>query len=411
MAVERKVRAYSQYVKTAAVLVFAAVMFWTISRDPKVPEEIKENTIEAEFRTIGSPLADNAWNLIDSGDGYVIIGDTAGLGAGGTDMYVIKTDYSGNLLWTRTFGGPGDDTGVSVIRYGELFIAAGSRTSSAGDTDAYVVMFDENGDMLWDRMFGGADFDQIYCAAAVSDGSIVLAGYTSSFSSGASSNVYLLKIDPMGGIVWEKNYGGPGWDTAYGITETSSGNLALTGYTDSGPIGQTDMFLLLTDSEGNSISASYYGGERRDRGVSLIQTSDGGYLIQGKTTSFISKGMGWDMMLVKTDADGNSLWSRVLPASEAENGSSLIEADDGFFAAGTKKCYGFCRPDAYVVKVDADGNTVHWKSYSGGSSDFINSIIPSRDGNIIAAGTTLSGADKNGDIFIMKITPKGEMLW
>jgi arginine repressor len=197
-------------------------------------------------------------SIIQSSDGgYVVVGYTKSFGAGDWDMYVVKLDSSGNVVWTKTIGGNGYDYANSIIQS--------------------------------------------------SDGGYVVAGYTYSFGAGVV-DFYVVKLDSSGNVVWTKTIGGNYYDYAYSITQSSDGGYVVAGYTDSFGAGSADFYVVKLDSSGNVMWTKTIGGSNSDYAYSIIQSSDGGYVVAGYTWSF---GAGWsDIYVVKMDANGNVCFSQ-----------------------------------------------------------------------------------------------------
>ncbi len=408
----KKLKEQVTFVKLLIFVVFAVAIYFAITSKPKLSPELQANMSEVVFKSFGGDQADWAWTLLED-NGYVALGDTASFGAGLTDVYLLKTDYDGGLVWTRTFGGAGKDNGISVIKghKGGYVIAGGTGTQTAGEFDAYIIRTDSDGEKVWEKTYGGENYEFAYSVAKTRDGNYVAAGYSSSFNTEKNSDIYLFKFNEKGDKLWDRVYGGPGWDTAYSIIETGDGGLIYTGYLDNKANGETDIYLMKTDADGNCRWARAFGGVRKDVGTSVIQTKDGGYLITGKSTSYISRGLGWDILAIKTDAKGNSLWSAVLPAAESDVGYNAVEEKDGFVIAGTKRCYGICDANVYMAKIDLNGNTGTYKIFAGSKDDNCSSVIKDSKGDYVFAGTTSSAGNLRGDVFLMKVDSKGIKTW
>jgi hypothetical protein len=166
--------------------------------------------------------------------------------------------------------------------------------------DIFLIKTDANGNIIWAKTYGGINWDEAYSVQQTSDGGYIVAGYTESF--GAGGDILLIKTDANGNIIWAKTYGGINWDEAHSVQQTSDGGYIVVGYTYSFGAG-SNIFLIKTDANGNIIWAKTYRGISGDEAYSVQQTSDGGYIVAGRTYSF---GAGtWDAFLIKTDADGN----------------------------------------------------------------------------------------------------------
>ncbi len=399
----------SAAVKLAAFAVFTVALFFILTSKPKVSPEKAKITENVKYKTYGGYKADRTWGLLDAEDGIIIYGDTASFGAGGYDMYFLKTDYEGALQFSRTFGGSANESLIKVLKTQDGYILAGGTESFGnGGTDGYALKISRDGDKIWEITRGGENFDYFYGAAEVQDG-YVFCGYSSSFGSKGNSDAYAVKTNRNGELQWYKTYGGDKWDIFYSVQAVKDG-LVFLGYTDSFGGGQTDIYIVKTDFKGNKKWEKYLGGIRQDIGCSLIVSGDKGFVIAGKTTSYISRGFGWDAVIIKTDSEGNSLWSRVIPASEFDPSCVFFEKEKYIYSAGQKKCYGICDSEVYVIKTDAYGNTINEKYLSAIKDDMASGIII-HNGAYYISGTTLSYGKGLGDIFLSKLDQNFKQIW
>jgi predicted secreted protein len=252
-------------------------------------------------KTFGATGTERGWCVIQTADGgYTVAGWTNSFGAGGADAWLIKTDGSGNMQWNKTYGAPGTDYGLSLVQTidgGYAF--AGSTTSfGAGSADVWLVKTDASGNMQWNKTFGGTGYDEVYALVVTSDGGFAMGGTT---WSGAAGNFYLIKTDGAGNMQWNKTYGGTLDDYAGDMCQTSDG-YALAGYTISFGAGGRDFWLVETDASGNMQWNMTYGGIGLDGAYAFVQTSDGGYALTGSTSSIGAGGN--DVWLIKVDSAG-----------------------------------------------------------------------------------------------------------
>jgi len=211
---------------------------------------------------------------------------------------------------------------------------------------------DDSSIVDWSRTYGGAGIDVGSSMQRTKDGGYVISGYTDSF--GASNyDVYLLKTDSEGNLIWNKTYGGAHSDLGYSVQETSDGGYIVAGM--SWPLEQQnpDFYLLKADSDGNELwSRSYTGPDGHwswDWGRSVLETGEGGYILIGETYSEVEQDQG--VLLVKTDSLGNLLWSRTYGGADHEYGYSILETGDGgYVIAGKTKSFGAGEYDVYIVK-------------------------------------------------------------
>ncbi len=305
-------------------------------------------------RTYGGSGGDRGCSVQQTSDGgYIIAGGTGSFGAGG-DVYLVKTDSCGDTLWTRTYGGSSLDQAFSVQQTpdGGYIIAGDTKSCGAGLFDVYLVKTDSCGDTLWTRTHGGSDEDAGLSVQQTSDGGYIVAGLTVSFGAG-SVDFYLLKTDSCGDTLWTRTYGGSDWDEGYSVQQTSDGGYIIVGQTESFGAGARDVYLVKTDSSGDTLWTRTYGGSGYDEGFSVRQTSDGGYIIAGGTNSF--GGDYSDLCLLKTASSGDTLWTRTYGGSNFDKAYSVQQTSDGgYIIAGSTSSFGAGSGDVYLVKVSGE---------------------------------------------------------
>jgi hypothetical protein len=363
-------------------------------------------------KAIRGKNGDGGESLIQTSDGgYAIAGDTYSFGAGETDVYVVKLDASGNLQWTKTIGGRDFEDGYSLIQTsdGGYAIAGDTYSFGAGETDVYVVKLDASGNLQWTKTIGGRDFEDGYSLIQTADGGYAIAGSTISFGAG-ETDVYVVKLDANGNLQWTKTIGGPYYDRGESLIQTSDGGYAIAGYTESFGAGLSDVYVVKLDANGNLLWTKTIGGKKEDVGTSLIQTSDGGYVIAGSTSSF-GAGSG-DVYVVKLDAKGNLQWTKTIGGKdfEFEDGYSLIQTSDGGYAiAGTTSpSFGAGEWDAYVVKLGANGNLQWTKTIGAKNKNYSkSSLIQTSDGGYAITGYTESFGAGKRDVYVVKLDRNG----
>ena len=234
---------------------------------------------------------------------YIKISDIILFGLSIVFLHSSIFSQSPNVLWTNTFGGSNVDVGKSVQQTSDGGFIVGGWTWSfgAGIRDFYLIKTDEKGDALWTKTYGGTNDDLGYSVQQTSDGGFIFAGDTRSFGVG-NVDIYLIKTDESGNTLWTRTFGGSGDDFSRSVQQTSDGGYIIGGSTRSFGSGGTDIYLIKTDGGGSILWTNTFGGGDLDVSTSVQQTSDGGYIIIGYTRSF---GAGsHDFYLVKTDANG-----------------------------------------------------------------------------------------------------------
>jgi hypothetical protein len=349
--------------------------------------QLPDNFWSTEY---GGSHIDHAYSVTAAPDGGLVIvgstlsndGDVTG-NHGSEDAFVLKLDANGKKLWSKTFGGSADDYAFSIVASADGgFVIAGSTRSNDGDVsgnhsssiDAWVLKLDANGNKKWSKLFGGTSDDYASSIVATSDGAFVIAGETMSFDGDISgyhsgNDAWVLKLDANGNKLWSKAFGGSNVDIAHSITATADGGLVMAGETwsNDGDLssihGSGDSWILKLDVNGNKVWSRVFGGSAEDHTNSIITTTDGGFMTVGITYSNdgdVSSNQGnQDAWLLKLDANGNKLWSKAFGGTSGDYGNSIIATrDGGFVMAGTLwSTYGdvsgnFSSSDnAWVLKV------------------------------------------------------------
>ncbi|PMQ00831.1 MAG: hypothetical protein CBR30_09160 [Dictyoglomus sp. NZ13-RE01] len=299
--------------------------------------------------------SDDEWaNAIQrTSDGGYIVAGTKLVPKGGIkydyDIYILKLKSNGDLDWEKTFGEEGtDEKAFSIIETANGYIVAGSKGG-----DAYILKLNTNGNYVWDKTFGGYDEDDAYSIQQTSDGGYIVAGrkYTTN-----RFDVYVVKFDADGNKVWENTFGGSKWDEAYSIQQTSDGGYIVAGYTESFGKGWRDVYILKLDAKGNLIWQKTFGENADEWANDIQRTSDGGYIVAGLTWSFGA--IASDAYILKLNADGSLIWQKTYGGSNWDSAASVQETDDGgYIVAGHTDSFGMGGKDVYILKLDKDGNT------------------------------------------------------
>jgi hypothetical protein len=351
--------------------------------------------------TYGGPLADLGYCVdVTTGGGFIIAGWTLNFGAQDWDALLIKTDPAGEPQWIRTYGQAGWDWAMSVKQTNDGgFIFTGETIPYGGGNTAnlYLVKTDPNGNVIWSRDFGGPLDEEGRCVIQANDGGYLAVGWTGPGPEGTGDLVYLIKTDPNGNLIWSRTYGEGIGQKGECVEQTSDGGFIITGWTDSFGAGYRDVYLIKTDANGNMIWSKTFGGTVGDYGNYVKQTSDGGYIITGWSDS-------WgicSVYLIKTDANGDSLWTRLINDSPGgAMGKGLDINNQGYIITGS--C-GFNGVNVYIVQTDFSGNVLWTENYGGSQNDEGYSVKQINAQNSIICDWTYSYGAGNSDVYLIRL--------
>jgi len=223
--------------------------------------------------------------------------------------------------------------------------------SCCGDGEGSKSATTSTESLTFIKSYGGSEEDMGVSAQQTTDGGYIIAGSTDSFGAG-SKDVYLIKTDARGNVAWYKTFGGEADDYGGSVQQTSDGGYIIAGHTDSFGSGKADVYLIKTDKMGDAVWSKTFGGEQDDIGISAQQTSDGGYIIVGGTGSFGAGGS--DVYLIKTDAMGNTVWYKTYGGLRDDMGIAVQQtSDNGFIIAGYTDSFGSGDSDVYLIRTNA----------------------------------------------------------
>ena len=378
---------------------------------PESPNIVWQKTFGGNSRDQGSCVC----QTFDGG--YILAGFTTSFGQGNEDLWLIKLDSLGDTIWTRTYGKQGSDFGASVIQtsdggfivLGSISLANNSRymwlvkTDSFGDTlwtktygtgqngahhivqtpdkgfiftgrvgdifpDTWLVRTDSLGDTLWTRTF--EIYGIYYCASisSTNDGGFILGGYTDNLfywdqPDGQDFDLLLIKIDSLGNTLWTKIIGRDYSDHGYEVQQTINGGYVIAGETRSFGDDYGDVWLVQTDSLGDTVWTRTYGGPEHDRAHSICQTRDSGFILTGWSNSFVNND--WDIYIVRTDFKGDTLWTKTVSSPGVDNGKYVRQtSDNGFIITGFTSPLGEDSCNAWLIKIGPESDTTNIESAS-----------------------------------------------
>jgi len=391
-------------------------------------------------KTLGGTGTDQSNAIIPTADaGYLVAGYTQSNDGnvtgnhGGGDVWLVKLNSSGGIIWQKTFGGTGYDIAYSLVATSDGGYAfAGQTASTNGDVaglhgtaaDMWVVKLNNSGNIVWQKTLGGTGDDIAYSMVAASDGGYAIIGRTLSSDGDAmgyhgGADVLVVKLNGNGDIVWKKVIGGSAQDIGFSIIATTDNGYFITGNTASndgdisGVHGTSDLLAVKLDGSGNIIWQKAFGGLNGEGGRSTIATNDGGYIVVGNTFSNdgdVSGNHGNDDgWILKINGSGILEWQKTIGGIGNDFFNSIIVNSQGqFVISGSSNSNNGDVPtnngdmDFWMIQSDISGNISGKKSFGGTGADEAKGIVSTSDGNYITVGNTANNRGGNSDVWVVK---------
>ncbi|ROL58423.1 T9SS C-terminal target domain-containing protein [Bacteroidetes/Chlorobi group bacterium Naka2016] len=372
--------------------------------------------------------------------------------------FQLSSQYK--IEWAKCFGGKDLDEPTHLAKsYDGGYFIVGLTASGDGDVkgkkvpgkyndyDAWILHIDSTGNIVSQKCLGGSDWDGANCIVQTKDSCYLIGAWSSSTDYDVSKpqqvqDLWFIKLDRGGNIIWKKTYGGRGYEQPKSILVLEDGNFLITGYSSSiqgefvNKYGSFDLFVIKLDASGEIKKIKFYGGTHNDKGNFIMQTSDGGFLVVGSTSSNDGDVVGWhpgytdtgypleDFWVLKLDQDLNLQWQKPLGGSNPDVAHSAVETpDNGFIVVGeTSSNNGDVQglkgnQNIWLVKLSSSGEIEWSRCYGGSFVDFATNIVKDFDGNYLVLGHSASNDNdvisNNGgmDVWLFKINLNGEVLW
>jgi hypothetical protein len=419
--------------------------------------------------TIGGSAGDGGYGIDQTTDGGYIVGGYSSSGisgdksetAMGTDFWILQLNSNGNIVWQNTIGGSGEDILTSIEQttdegfiiggYSDSGISGDKTEATNGGNDYFIIKLNKNGSINWQNTIGGSADDKLSAIHQTTDGGYIVSGWSRSGITGDKTepnmgvtltyaDMWILKLDSDGNIIWQNTIGGSSSDFAHNIAETTDGGFIIAGASYSGItgdkteplIGQQDFWVIKLNATGSIEWQNTIGGTDQDYLYSVAQTTDGGYILGGwsrsgisgdKTEPNIAGIVTYDYWIVKLNSVGAIIWQNTIGGGSEDWLSMVIQTnDDGYLVGGystsswlgdkEETCYG--NFDIWILKLNPDG-TIAWQNTIGGSSDDkVYSIEQTNDNGYVLCGHSYSniGVDKTEnslglyDYWIIKLYPE-----
>lgn len=318
----------------------------------------------------------------------------------------------------RLIGGSQHERAQTVLNTfdNDYMINAATGSYGAGGIDAMLIKADLNGQIIWSNVYGTTEYDNSEFAIETADHGYVCVG-RSEITVGAPTSAMMFKTDSAGNVLWSKSYGGINSDGFIHIIETAGGGFAAVGNSSTLSSGSNDILLVRTNDTGDTMFTRSYGTPENEAGSYILHLPDNGFLIAGRQTT--NNGTKSDGVLLRTDSLGNQLWTKLYGDTMFEELTAVRQTPDGgFIAIGSSTGYGFGGFDILLIKTDSSGEIQWSKVFGGAASDAGYDIHITQDSDFIISGFTESlgygnrsaGPDE-ANIFLMKTDSSGTMKW
>ena len=371
-------------------------------------------TFQKMYGLAGNTSDSWAANILQTADGgYATVGYISNFGAGADDESLLKLKTNGDTSWVRIFGTPTSDDAAQIIKTIDGGYALVGFTASANGGNAFLQKVDTGGNLSWAKIYGTGDStsDSWFSSATQApDGSYVMAGYISNYGAG-SDDFYLLKADVSGNLLWTKTYGGAYADDAYSIATTNDGGYILAGKTNSFADTLGDVYIIKTNANGDTLWTRTYGSnlaDATDRANSIQQTTDHGYIIAGFTQS---ASQGEYALLIKIDSTGTIQWTKLYgtgTSSSDASAAAVVQTTDGGYAfTGYISNFGAGSDDYYLVKTNGNGDTIFTRTFGSAGQDDASGIIQTSDGGYMISGWTNGFQYGGGHAYYVKADSNG----
>lgn len=316
---------------------------------------IDKNGNKIWSKIYGGKEDDEANGIVNFGKGFVFVGSTKSYGNDNLSFYFVRIDKNGNIVWKKTYYRGSDDEyyGNAIASDGKNLVIAGTEKHLnffSAKINPLLFQIDNKGSINWRGYYGGKDEDYANAIISTKDG-FVMAGTTETYGHGDFDS-YIVKVNKEGKKEWFHAYGGEDDEVANDIIATKDGYI-IVGSTNSFGLNYKDVFVVKVDKKGKVIWRHSYGGKYDDEAFAITQSPDGGYVIVGKSEV---RRKGSELYILKINSNGKGQWTRTYGGDNDDAGYDIVTTDTGYLIVGEKKTPLRRDSNVWILKVDFKGN-------------------------------------------------------
>jgi uncharacterized delta-60 repeat protein len=359
-------------------------------------------------RTFGRALPDKAYDVAALPDGgMVAVGHTRAVKGSGHDLLVVRLGRAGEILWDRTLGGLREDHGYGVVtgHNDEIVVAGNTRSKGSGKSDLWVLQLKPDGSVGWEQTFGGKLDDRARTIAAMDGGGYVVAGTTQS-GGAPEGDAWVIKLDENGQRVWDRTFGGNREDGIFQVRTHRDGSIMATGYTDVGGSAGFDLWVLKLDGSGSLVWERNFGKSVFDSGTAIQPTPDGGCLVAGITSEHgYHNDQAW---LLRLAPDGHRVWDRTLGGDRTDNAWAIVKTGvSRYIVVVATSSFGAGSVDAWLICFDLQGDQKWARLYGGELWDRPTAATLTEDGGLFIGGYTTTRGAGYEDFWLLRLEADG----
>ena len=340
-------------------------------------------------------------------ESYMITGHTTSFGAGLGDVYLLKINPQGDTLWTKTYGGWLSEWAYAIQKTADSGYLLAGETSSfgGGGSDVYLVKTNTNGDTLWTKTIGNEGWEVAFDCKITSDSGFIIVGEKYDVSA-TTTDILIIKTDMNGDTLWTRTYFGPGWERAYAVNEIPNEGYIIAGSSNIFGSGESDILLIKTNFQGDTIWTRYLGGPQDASGNAVIVLDDHSYIVAGIRSDSTTLSSNTSDRTIKRQDYGNYIHE-----FSPQIYRKYLTAHPYYYKLLSTLPHQTGQTDMSLMHISQSGELIWERSYGGPQNEGAVTVQRTSDGGYILGGTTTSFGGGFSDMYIVKVDAAGDTLW